>query len=65
MTKEETFIVTGSIVDCMPNATFKVKLDDTGKINTSSNQVDKGKYYAKMPIEIHNKLMKKLSKNGQ
>ena len=34
MTKEETFTVTGSIVDCMPNATFKVKLDDTGKIIT-------------------------------
>lgn len=42
-----------------------LKIDETGKINTSSNQVDKGKYYAKMPIEIHNKLMKKLSKNEQ
>ena len=40
-----------------------LQIDETGKINTSSNQADKGKYYAKMPIEIHNKLMKKLSEN--
>ena len=33
-----------------------LQIDETGKINTSSNQADKGKYYAKMPIEIHNKL---------
>jgi methionyl-tRNA formyltransferase len=42
-----------------------LKIDEIGKINTYSNQADKGKYYARMPNEIHNKLIKKLSKNEQ
>jgi|TARA_B110000908_G_scaffold102116_1_gene120352 translation initiation factor IF-1 len=29
MAKEEIFTVTGKVTDCMPNATFKVKLEDS------------------------------------
>jgi len=32
MAKEEIFMVTGKIVDCMPNATFKVKLEENEAI---------------------------------
>ncbi len=32
MAKEEIFTVTGKIIDCMPNATFKVKIEDTDNI---------------------------------
>lgn len=28
MPKEETFVLTGEITECLPNATFKVKLEN-------------------------------------
>lgn len=34
MPKEETFIVTGQVIDCMPNAMFKVKLEETDNVIT-------------------------------
>lgn len=34
MPKEESFIVTGQVVDCLPNAMFKVKLEDNDAVIT-------------------------------
>ena len=28
MAKEETFVLTGQVVECLPNATFRVKLEN-------------------------------------
>lgn len=28
MPKEETFIVTGKVIECLPNAMFKIRLED-------------------------------------
>ena len=40
-----------------------LEIDKNGKKTTFSNETNKGKYYRKMPKEIHEKLLKKLSKN--
>ena len=32
MPKEETFIIVGTVVECLPNATFKVKLENDAVI---------------------------------
>jgi methionyl-tRNA formyltransferase len=42
-----------------------LEIDKTGKSTTFSNETNKGKYYTKMPKDIHEELLKKLSKNEE